>query len=1045
MNDFPKVVIGKSFDGWQIAKQLGEGASAVVFLATKGRATAAVKVYRPELIHKLGEQQQRARIERQLKYLPADHPSLVRIHTGGYHNKLQLLYLVMDYVEGDPLDTVVDRVPVERIAPLLAQIASAAEHLENHNIVHRDIKPANIVVDKQFRTAKLLDYGVIKPIDGLAKSQNDGIATSNLGAFLGTLRYSPPELLIGDAPQTKEAWRAVTFYQLGAVANDLITGKPLFGQLHDVQWPIFPRVIADTEPDLSPANIREGVAPRLVTLVKRCLAKNSSDRDISWSDFHCRRFVRRPVVVLVYTGGTIGATVDAGDGKTRVLRVVDHEKHELLQAFEKRVLRDYAQLYGPNVPLAFDIAWDFLAPEEQMLSENADSKAWKNLGRVVKRICDRYAPPGPINEDEPGNYLAGIVLLHGTDTLAYSAASLSLSMRNLPCPVVLTGSNQPPNETDINESDLIESKSDAWKNVLQSLLFIQTFGHRFTEVFVCFNDTVHVAVNVRKDPIDRTPQPFPREQRVIQEPYFYRNRGPLRQYAYRSIDGLYCNNFYPLSQNIDYDVLIRDPTNRYRHIRQSPWAPADALVCADFAPGVALLQASPTPLLPDQLKIFSESDPADCKVVLIEGYNSGTFPTAKGHQFRDFLGDLLRQSIPVALVTRNGLVPSSEQYEMSLIDGVELPILRMFGLVAETAVPLLSLALARIPKEQWCQPFDDPINLLRHRHVKLAEAIRQHQKEIGGVLTVLLGDVLDRDKQLEALINEVDHREREHMRRVTELFSETVNEKVMAGRRKFGSSQTVLQRQHFLWMLLELVYTFEASGSGPDGLTFWNELGFNWGAHVRDTVFRKTRNRRSLTMTHRSETMLSLKQARAQTELITQFLFNHGVAEVRAWLDIKEATEAARYGDGLLTLFVKARKHGGGARNDDFLTATSYRSEEADFLRTLREGVNVTKYADESREQIQADMDRLFESARDYKMSALDWFLVGTYKALACGLLRNLHFDPWVVRCSRADRDRNHVEMLRRSIQITLERADEEAFEFQLKYTGRIDTTRTHG
>src|SRR5205814_5392184 len=104
------------------------------------------------------------------------------------------------------------------------------------------------------------------------------------------------------------------------------------------------------------------------------------------------------------------------------------------------------------------------------------------------------------------------------------AASLSLSLRNLPCPIVLTGSNQPPNENNINERDLIESESDAWKNVLQSLQFIQTFGHRFTEVFVCFNDTVHVAVNLRKDPIDRMPQRS-EERRVGKECRSRRGQG----------------------------------------------------------------------------------------------------------------------------------------------------------------------------------------------------------------------------------------------------------------------------------------------------------------------------------------------------------------------------------------------------------------------------------------------------------------------------------------------------------------------------------------
>ena len=166
-----------------------------------------------------------------------------------------------------------------------------------------------------------------------------------------------------------------------------------------------------------------------------------------------------------------------------------------------------------------------LPKEQQLLSENASHETWDHLGAAVERICSRYADHSKLTENKQGEYLAGIVLLHGTDTLAYSAAALSMSLRNLPCPLILTGSNQPPNEESILEQDLIASESDAWKNILLSLHFIQAFGHRFTETFVCFDDTIHVAVNLRKEAIDAAPQPLQRE-RKLQEPYFYRNRGP---------------------------------------------------------------------------------------------------------------------------------------------------------------------------------------------------------------------------------------------------------------------------------------------------------------------------------------------------------------------------------------------------------------------------------------------------------------------------------------------------------------------------------------
>ncbi|HSY50372.1 MAG TPA: asparaginase domain-containing protein [Thermoanaerobaculia bacterium] len=1027
MREFPDSLVGARFENWLLERKLGEGASAAVFFATRGKTHAAVKIYRPELIRRAGEAEQLARISRQKQNIP-EHPSLVPILDGG-RARNGLLYLVMEFVEGNSLDQVASSVPVERIAPLLSQIADAAHALEAHGIVHRDIKPANIIVGNDFRNARLLDFGVIKRIADPQGGLTD--ASSHAGAFLGTWQYSPPEFLRREEHDDIDGWRAVTFYQLGAVAFDMLTRKPLFAEHANAAWPTFGDVVATAEPDLAPANLRAGVPEYLVELARTCLAKKPEDRRVKWGEFECKRFVRRPVVVLVYTGGTIGATVEGDNDKVRVLRPVDSTDSPLLKAFEERLIRDYGQLAGPGSPLAVDLVWEFLPHDQQILSENAHYKTWIALSEAVKRICDHYARGG-VSPDTASDYLAGIILLHGTDTLSYSAAALALSLRNLPCPVVLTGSNQPPNENNITERDLIESESDAWKNVLLSLQFIQAFGHRFTEVFVCFGDTVHVAVNLRKDPIDRSPQPFPRRQKAIQEPYFYRNRGPMRQYAYRVIDGLYCNNLYPMGPDLSYDVLLGDSTNEHRHIRRTPWAPSQPLACAAFGPGVGLLPASPAPVLPTDLRVIYDGEPTDCRVILIEGYNSGTIPTAEGHPYRDFLTDLLRKSIPVVLVTRNGLVPSSQPYEMSRIDDVALPIVRMFGVVAETAVPLLSLALARITPDDWDArshvPALNNVALLDHRIAKLGDAIRKTQSETG-ILKALLGDVLDQEKQREKITEEISRRENDHLRRATELFSQTEDAKVRPGRKPFYAGRTILQRQHFLWLLGELVYMFEASNSGPDGLTFWNELGFNWGEQVRDTVWRNAR-----------ELDLSPKRAKAQTELITQFLKEHGVADVRARLELKFASEHETYRDGHITVTVNARKYGGGARQDDLLTAVGYRDDEAAFLKRLREGAPLTQFTAEAKQQIEREYRALFDHTLRYRVSPLDWFLVGTYKALVSGLLRDFRFDPWVVRCSRDDP--RHREILRRSISIDLSRADRETFDFRLQYVGRIDATR---
>jgi phage terminase large subunit-like protein len=832
----------------------------------------------------------------------------------------------------------------------------------------------------------------------------------------------------------------------------MITGKPLF---NEPNWVKVVLATGTKQPDLS--STRLGVPPGLTTLVRKCLTDERFS--MNWGEFECRRVVRKPRVVLVYAGGTIGARITGSGTKIRKRRKVDSDDEQLLGAFHDRVMRDYKQLKGPDAPLPFDLQWTHMPPAQTILSENATSETWNQLARAVESICDQYAPPGDPAGESEAYYLAGIVILHGTDTLSYSAASLSMSLRNLPCPVVLTGSNQPPNEDKINEMDLIKSESDAWKNLLRCLEFIQAFGHRLTEVFVCFNDTVHVAVNLRKSAIDRTPQPLlQRERKMLQEPYFYRNVGPLRQYAWRAIDGLYCNNFYPVTEELRHDILVNDPTNKYRHIRRSPWGPKEKIVRYEFARGVRLLQASPMTLLPDDLRARDDRR-ADFQVLLLEGYNSGTFPTADGHKFQDFLVEIQRKAIPVVLVTRNGLVPSSEPYEMSRIDGQEMPLLRLFGLIAETAAPLLSLALADV-EHKWNSPYiGKPMELLHHRHKLLEGALRERTTpEQGGILSALLSDVLDQDEQRKTREGDFKRQEEQHKERTDTLFSESKSATVVKKTAPpFDETHTILLRQHFLWLLAEVVYTFETSNSGPDGLAFWNEFGFGWGARVRDTLAQfsekvaekaaerrkrkgerwreSTADRTPFAKRPPEQVTASVASAKRQTEIIRRFLFDYGVSDISTDLHVRPPTEESEYSDGRLELSVTATKHGFGGRRDELFSTVGYSDSESKFFHRLREGVPLEETVPQYRKSTETEFRALFARAMDFRVSPLDWFLIGCYKALACGLLRDLSFDPWVDRCN--NEGTNYVEALRQSIRTDLTEASPQFLRFTMKYTGR--------
>src|SRR5947209_9342616 len=86
-----------------------------------------------------------------------DHPNIVRLLDGGSTEE-GLPYLVMEYVEGVPIDQYCDqqKLSIERRLRLFCEVCAAVEHAHRKLVVHRDLKPSNILVTSD-GTPKLLD------------------------------------------------------------------------------------------------------------------------------------------------------------------------------------------------------------------------------------------------------------------------------------------------------------------------------------------------------------------------------------------------------------------------------------------------------------------------------------------------------------------------------------------------------------------------------------------------------------------------------------------------------------------------------------------------------------------------------------------------------------------------------------------------------------------------------------------------------------------------------------------------------------------------
>ncbi len=143
------------------------------------------------------------------------HPNLPRV-TDHFILPGQGQYLVMDYVEGDDLASLVRQrgpVPVKQAVLWISQVADALDYLHSRQppVVHRDIKPANIRVTPDGR-AMLVDFGLVKVYNPQFKT--------TLGARAVTPGYAPPEQYGQGSTDARS-----DLYALGATLYNILTAQ----------------------------------------------------------------------------------------------------------------------------------------------------------------------------------------------------------------------------------------------------------------------------------------------------------------------------------------------------------------------------------------------------------------------------------------------------------------------------------------------------------------------------------------------------------------------------------------------------------------------------------------------------------------------------------------------------------------------------------------------------------------------------------------------------------------------------------------------------
>ncbi|MCB9914913.1 MAG: serine/threonine protein kinase [Planctomycetes bacterium] len=231
---------GTRLGAYRIVAELGAGGMGAVYRAERAddefEKAVAIKLVKRGMDS--AEVLERFRKERQV-LADLEHPGIARLLDGGVSPDGRP-YLVMEYVEGEPIDAWCDRVrpPLDARLRLFQQICRAVHHAHQRLVVHRDLKPSNVLVDAAGEP-KLLDFGVAKV---LSADEHDATELTAEHAFLGTPSYASPEQLRGERVTT-----ASDVYSLGVLLYRLLTGRRPY-ELSQVSREEGRRIVCEVEP-----------------------------------------------------------------------------------------------------------------------------------------------------------------------------------------------------------------------------------------------------------------------------------------------------------------------------------------------------------------------------------------------------------------------------------------------------------------------------------------------------------------------------------------------------------------------------------------------------------------------------------------------------------------------------------------------------------------------------------------------------------------------------------------------------------------------------
>ncbi|MFE2300128.1 protein kinase [Streptomyces sp. NPDC059445] len=256
---------------YQLRDLLGEGGMASVHLAYDSvlDRQVAIKTLHTELGR---EQAFRERFRREAQSVAKlTHTNIVSVFDTGEDDLdgMTTPYIVMEYIEGKPLGSVLDAdirqygaMPADKALKITADVLAALEISHEMGLVHRDIKPGNVMMTKR-NVVKVMDFGI-------ARAMQSGVTSmTQTGMVVGTPQYLSPEQALGRGVDARS-----DLYSVGIMLFQLVTGRLPF----EADSPLAIAYAHVQEEPVAPSSVNRSLPPAVDALIARALKKNPNER-----------------------------------------------------------------------------------------------------------------------------------------------------------------------------------------------------------------------------------------------------------------------------------------------------------------------------------------------------------------------------------------------------------------------------------------------------------------------------------------------------------------------------------------------------------------------------------------------------------------------------------------------------------------------------------------------------------------------------------------------------------------------------------------------